>query len=154
MATIYWIGDTEGMADAGTFSARIVDETDVGCPIHAFVSQGRMARLYDRMTQGDFLFIQFYAPDAGRDEAGMAAFQDYLERFVNAARNKGAMPVLIAPALGESAGAKAVQSAAQRLDVAYLDLPRATDDARGRIVQGLRALGGAYRQLLREEPLQ
>lgn len=151
MTTIYWIGDREGMADATAFNARIVDETDGGCSLHAFISQGRMALIYDRMTKGDFLFIRFGVSDAVRSEAGAAEFEDELERLVNAARNKGAIPVLIAPAPCETAGAKAVQSAAQRLDVAYLEEPGVPDDLLAGISRGLWALGGAYRRLLRKE---
>ena len=103
-----------------------------------FLDEGRLAVIYDRMRKGDYLFIQFghndeKIADPSRYTDPNGEFVENLERFVNAARNKGATPVFITPVARRlfaqkdafyrhEAWAQAMRDTARRLDVALIDL--------------------------------
>lgn len=118
MATIYWAGDsTVQYNDICTYpqtgigqvfnlflkpEIRLENHAKNGRSTKSFIDESRLAPIYDRITEGDFLFIQF----GHNDEKNMdpsrytEPFSDYminLEKFVNVARNKKAWPVLITP---------------------------------------------------------
>lgn len=68
----------------------------------SFLDQSRLAPIYDRMTEGDFLFIQFghndeKAEDPLRYTDPFGEYQENLGKFVAAAQNKRAYPLLITP---------------------------------------------------------
>lgn len=68
----------------------------------SFIDESRLTPIYDKITAGDFLFIQFGHNDEKKNdpERYTDPHSDYmvnLEKFVNAARNKGAWPVFITP---------------------------------------------------------
>ncbi|MFQ7239162.1 MAG: hypothetical protein ACLRP8_09305 [Roseburia intestinalis] len=70
--------------------------------IKSFIDESRLTPIYDKITAGDFLFIQFGHNDEKKNdpERYTDPHSDYmvnLEKFVNAARNKGAWPVFITP---------------------------------------------------------
>ncbi|MBQ8597802.1 MAG: rhamnogalacturonan acetylesterase [Lachnospiraceae bacterium] len=118
MATIYWAGDsTVQYNDINTYpqtgigqvfhlfvkpEVRIENHAKNGRSTKSFIDESRVPAIYDRITEGDFLFIQF-----GHNDEKIAdptrytePFSDYminLEKFVNVARNKKAWPVLITP---------------------------------------------------------
>lgn len=66
----------------------------------SFIDEFRLAPIYDEITKGDFLFIQFghndeKIQDPSRYTAPYGDYRINLEKYINAARNKGAYPVLI-----------------------------------------------------------
>ena len=153
MTTIFWAGDstvkrnsmlTYPQTGIGQVFDRYVKWVDVQIENHAengrstkqFLDEGRLVPIYDRMQQGDFLFIQFGHNDEKINDPARYADPDgqyaaNLEKFVNAARNKGAIPVLITPLtrrlfrepnMSHEAWAQSMRRTAKRLDVALIDL--------------------------------
>lgn len=167
MSTIFWAGDstvkqnsiaTYPQTGIGQMFDRFVKLGEVVVENHAengrstksFLDEGRLVPIYDRMRKGDFLFIQFghndeKTSDPERYAAPGGEYDKNLERFVNAARNKGAIPVIISPvtrrlfrqpgqAWGHGPYAAACRETAKRLDVAFIDLTAMSEqlvDARG-----------------------
>lgn len=155
MITIYWAGDstvkqnsivTFPQTGIGQAFTRYIDRERVRVENHAengrstksFMDEGRLAPIYDRITKGDFLFVQFghndeKIADPTRYTDPDTTFQENLGKFVNAARNKGATPVFITPAtrfhLGDANDdyrhtrwAQAVREAGVRMGVEVIDL--------------------------------
>ena len=157
MATIFWAGDsTVQYNDITTYpqtgigqvlhlflkpEVRIENHAKNGRSTRDFIDESRLAVIYDRITEGDFLFIQFAHNDEKKENPARYTepFSDYminLEKFVNVARNKKAYPVLITPLerrgafvddwkLGESTHkdyVEAMKRTAKNLDVPLIDL--------------------------------
>ncbi len=66
----------------------------------SFIDESRLAVIYDEITEGDYLFIQFghndeKINDPTRYTDPHGEFIDNLGKFINVARNKKANPVLI-----------------------------------------------------------
>ncbi len=66
----------------------------------SFIDESRLATIYDEITKGDYLFIQFghndeKINDPARYTDPHGEFIVNLGKFVNVARNKGAFPVFI-----------------------------------------------------------
>lgn len=157
MATIFWAGDSTVQYN----SIMTYPQTGIGQVFHLFlkpevkienhakngrstrdfIDESRLAVIYDRITEGDFLFIQFAHNDEKKENPARYTepFSDYminLEKFVNVARNKKAHPVLITPLerrgafvddwkLGESTHkdyVEAMKRTAKNLDVPLVDL--------------------------------
>lgn len=119
MITIYWAGDstvaqnsisTWPQTGIGQEFERFLKPCEVRVENHAvngrstksFIDEGRLAPIYDRITKGDFLFIQFGHNDEKPEDPTRYAdpdsgFPENLEKYVNVARNKGAIPVIITP---------------------------------------------------------
>ena len=118
MATIFWAGDsTVQYNDILTFpqtgigqvmnlflkpEVRVENHAKNGRSTKSFIDESRLTPIYDKITAGDFLFIQFGHNDEKKNdpERYTDPHSDYmvnLEKFVNAARNKGAWPVFITP---------------------------------------------------------
>lgn len=155
MKTIYWAGDSTVKQNTmasypqtgiGQGFDRYVRRGEVAISNHAengrstkqFLDEGRLVPIYDAMKAGDFLFIQFgHNDEKDNDPSRYAAadtdFAANLEKFVNAARNKGAIPVIITPltrrtyrdpnmAYRHDAWAASARRTAARLDAALVDL--------------------------------
>lgn len=156
MAAIYWAGDSTVQYN----SILTYPQCGIGQVMHlfvkpevqvhnhaingrstkSFIDQGRLAEIYDNISEGDFLFVQFAhndekINDKERYTTPFGTFAENLERFANAARNKGAYPVFITPierrcfeedgTLGPGMHAEYVESAKQtaaRLGVPCIDL--------------------------------
>ena len=160
MITIYWAGDstvkqnsiaTYPQTGIGQEFERYVKRCEVRVENHAengrstksFIDEGRLAPIYDRMTKGDFLFIQFgHNDEKDADPARYSdpehAFPENLTKFVNAARNKGATPVFITPVTRFHRGdatdayrhvrwAEAMKKTGERLGVKVIDLTEASE---------------------------
>ncbi len=118
MAVIYWAGDsTVQYNNINTFpqtgigqvfhlflkpEVRVENHAKNGRSTKSFLDESRLAPIYDRMTEGDFLFIQFGHNDEKKEDPDRYTepFSEYkanLEKFIHAARNKKAWPVLITP---------------------------------------------------------
>ena len=66
----------------------------------SFIDESRLAPIYDEITKGDFLFIQFGHNDEKKNDPSRytdphGEFIVNLGKYVNVARNKGAYPVFI-----------------------------------------------------------
>lgn len=156
MPTIFWAGDsTVQYNDIITYPQTGIGQVmhlflkaEVAVENHAkngrstksFIDESRMVPIYDRITKGDFLFIQFghndekiHDPARGTQPDG--EFMINLEKFVNVARNKGAYPVFITPlerrcfleehklSMGEHlAYVNAMKQTAENLNVPLVDL--------------------------------
>ena len=118
MPAIYWAGDSTVQYNSEetfpqTGLGQVFDlflKPDILVKNHAkngrstksFMDEGRIAPIYDSITEGDFLFIQFGHNDEKKEDPSRYTdpdeeFMENLERFVNAARNKKANPVFITP---------------------------------------------------------
>ena len=138
MTTIFWAGDstvkqntilTYPQTGIGQMFDRFIRRYEVVIDNHAengrstkdFMDEGRLARIYDRITEGDFLFIQFGHNDAGAINTGKAraelpgsgyeskvfkmektgmyqviyTFGWYLRKFIMDAKEKGAIPIVL-----------------------------------------------------------
>lgn len=156
MATIYWAADsTVQYNDITTYpqtgigqvfhlflkpGVKVENHAKNGRSTRDFIDESRLAVIYDKITEGDFLFIQFGHNDEKKENPARYTepFSDYminLEKFVNAARNKKALPVLITPlerrcfldettlGLGEHGDyVAAMKQTAKNLDVPLIDL--------------------------------
>ena len=118
MAVIYWAGDstvqynsilTYPQTGIGQVfhlfvkpKVRIENHAKNGRSTKSFLEEGRFSVICNRIEAGDFLFIQFghndeKKQDPARDTEPFSTFTANLETFVNAAREKQAIPVLISP---------------------------------------------------------
>ena len=128
MARIFVTGWGDARQIASGYVGEIVDFASAEWSVKGFVSQGRLAAVYDRLTVGDVLLVRYgphdmEAADAARCARPGAEFEGYLERFVNVARNKGATPVFLAPALpGGETWLESCRSLAQRLGAAFVQV--------------------------------
>ena len=156
MATIYWAGDsTVQYNDITTYpqtgigqvfhlflkpEVKVLNFAKNGRSTKSFIDEGRLAAIEEQITEGDFLFIQFGHNDEKKADPvrytdPFGQYMVNLERFVNAAREKKAYPVLITPlerrcfAEGDQLGVgehsdyvAAMKQAAENLDVPLIDL--------------------------------
>ena len=160
MTTIFWAGDSTvkqnaiatypqtGIGQAfhryvKNMQVQIENYAENGRSTKSFIDEGRLAVIYDRITKGDFLFIQFGHNDEKPEDPTRYAdpetdFPANLEKFVNAARNKGAIPVIITPLTRWNRNdpaakyrhddwADSCRRTAQRLGVALVDLTRMSE---------------------------
>lgn len=118
MTTIFWAGDsTVKQNDITTYpqtgigqamqlyvkrEVRIDNHAENGRSTKSFIDESRLPAIYDKITEGDFLFIQFGHNDEKKEDPARYTepFSDFkvnLEKFINVARNKKAHPVLITP---------------------------------------------------------
>ena len=156
MTHIFWAGDsTVATNKASTYPQTGIGQAfdrftalDVVVCNHAvngrstksFIDESRLAPIYNEITEGDFLFIQFghndeKINDPARYTDPHGEFKVNLGKFVNVARNKGAFPVFITPVerrLFDENGnlkpsehteyVKGMKEAAEKLDVPVIDL--------------------------------
>lgn len=156
MATIYWAGDstvqyngimTYPQTGIGQVfhlflkpEVKVSNHAKNGRSTKSFIDESRLTEIYDQITEGDFLFIQFGHNDEKKEDPARYTepFSEYmtnLEKFVNVARNKKAWPVLITPlerrcfvegdqlGLGEHSDyVAAMKQTAKNLDVPLIDL--------------------------------
>jgi len=154
MKKLIWVGDsTVAFNGVGTYPQTgigqefdrylkreivVFDFAKNGASSKSFYHEGRFTPAAEIMEEGDFLFIQFghndEKPDEERHTDPDTTFPEYLMKYVSAAREKGAVPVLITPlsrrlfkedgtiedSHGEYPGA--VKALAQREGIALVDL--------------------------------
>lgn len=173
MRTIYWAGDstvkqntmlTYPQTGIGQGFERYVRRGEVticncaenGRSTRSFIDEGRLAPIADNIREGDLLFIQFghndeKAADPARYTDPDGDYAANLETFVNAARSKGATPVIITPLTrrlfreGDAlyrheAWAASARRTAQRLNVALVDLTAMSEALVGRLGDAAKAL--------------
>ncbi len=156
MATIYWAGDSTVQYNSiktypqtgigQVFNLFIKPEIKIsnhaknGRSTKSFIDESRLVPIYDNISEGDFLFIQFGHNDEKKDDPArytepFSEFMVNLEKFVNVARDKKAYPVIITPverrnfidpsltaAFDHSEYVEAMKQTAKKLDVPLIDL--------------------------------
>lgn len=156
MSTIFWAGDSTvqyngedtypqtGMGQVfENFTKEgimVSNHAKNGRSTKSFLEEWRMVSIYDSITEGDFLFVQFghndeKINDPARYTKPTGDYQINLEKFVNVARNKKAIPVFISPltrrVFDENGNVtedlhkpytEAMKEKAQELQVAFIDL--------------------------------
>lgn len=118
----------------------IKNHAENGRSTKSFMDESRLAKVYEEIRENDFLWIQFGHNDAKIEDPtryckAFGEYQENLERFVNVARNRKAVPLLITPLcrrlFGEDGNLlprihedypEAMIEVACRLKVPYIDL--------------------------------
>lgn len=85
-----------------TSDVKFVNKAIGGRSSKNFVEQGRLDEILNVIQKGDYLFIQFGHNDAtvnnaDRYAAPYTTYKEYLAKYIDGARAKGAIPVLITP---------------------------------------------------------
>lgn len=78
----------------------VSNQAQSGLALFSFKSQKRLEKILSMMKKGDYLFIQFGHNDQKTKKQGAGPFTTYkadLKQFVEAARSKGGIPVLVTP---------------------------------------------------------
>lgn len=78
----------------------VSNQAESGLALYSFERQKRLEKVLSMMKKGDYLFIQFGHNDQKDKSAGAGPFTTYkanLKKFVEAARSKGGIPVLVTP---------------------------------------------------------
>lgn len=161
MAAIYYAGDSTvkfnkistypqtGISQAMLWylkdSVEMKSYAQNGRSTKSFIEEGLLALIEKEIKKGDFLFIQFghndEKPDSKRHTDPDTTFTENLLRFIEAARAKGAYPVLITPIarrlfdeqgtfLPGSHGAypEAMKRTGQKAQVPVIDLTAVTEN--------------------------
>ncbi|GAA0356820.1 rhamnogalacturonan acetylesterase [Bacillus horti] len=67
----------------------------------SFIEEGRLLEIEGRLVTGDYLFIQFghndAKPDTERRTEPFTTYKEYLLKYIEVAKRKGAFPVLFTP---------------------------------------------------------
>jgi len=90
------------ISDYFTSDVDFVNKAIGGRSSKNFVEQGRLDEILNVIQTGDYLFIQFGHNDAtignsDRYAAPYTTYKEYLAKYIDGARAKGAIPVLITP---------------------------------------------------------
>ena len=78
----------------------VADHAQSGLALFSFERQRRLEKILSTMKKGDYLFIQFGHNDQKDKSPGAGPFTTYkdnLKHFVEAARQKGGIPVIVTP---------------------------------------------------------
>ncbi|TMV47434.1 rhamnogalacturonan acetylesterase [Paenibacillus mesophilus] len=79
----------------------VVNAAESGRSSKSFIDEGRLQKIKEEIRKGDYLFIQFGHNDEKTDQERhtdpYTTYKSYLKQYVEAAREKGAFPVLITP---------------------------------------------------------
>ena len=82
-------------------SVRVENHAANGRSTRSFRDEGRWTAVYERLQPGDYVFIQFGHNDQKQNDstryASPAQYAENLRCYVRAAREKGAIPVLLTP---------------------------------------------------------
>jgi lysophospholipase L1-like esterase len=128
-----------------TDSVLIVDKARGGRSTRTFFEEGRWAEVYKALKENDIVMIQFGHNDAAVNKperyVNIAGYKEFLRLYVNQAREKGALPILITPVnrnypwvagkLSNIHGEypDAVKAVAKELNVKLIDLTQLSIDA-------------------------
>ncbi|MEW9672764.1 rhamnogalacturonan acetylesterase [Ammoniphilus sp. 3BR4] len=80
----------------------VKNEAVSGRSSKSFIDEGRLAPILDQIEKGDYLFIQFghndeKIEDPTRYTEPYTTYKSHLKQYIDGAREKGAIPVLITP---------------------------------------------------------
>jgi lysophospholipase L1-like esterase len=94
-----------------TSDVKFVNNAMGGRSSRNFVTEGRLNKMLNTIQRGDYLFVQFGHNDATSNNIDcftdpFTKYKEYLSKYIDGAREKDAIPVLITPAaqLNYSAG--------------------------------------------------
>ena len=120
-----------------TQGAAVSNHAESGLSLGSFLSSNRLKQVMNMMKSGDYLFIEFGHNDQkenGPDDGAFKSYSDRLRLFVNEFRQKGGIPVIVAPANRRSFGEdgkitnslddypEAAKNVAEELDVPFINL--------------------------------
>lgn len=99
--------DVEPWASWGQFITNYFDDEVVvanyavsGSALNSFKSSNRLKKINSLLKPGDYLFVEFAHNDEklkGPENTAWESYSKYLVEYVETARNKGAVPVLVTP---------------------------------------------------------
>ncbi|NLW55509.1 MAG: rhamnogalacturonan acetylesterase [Firmicutes bacterium] len=79
----------------------VVNAAASGRSSKSFIAEQRLEKVLNSLAPGDYLFIQFghndAKPDVERHTDPFTTYQEYLSIYINGAREKGAIPILLTP---------------------------------------------------------
>ncbi|MCX6145031.1 MAG: rhamnogalacturonan acetylesterase [Ignavibacteriales bacterium] len=82
-------------------SVVVVDKARGGRSTRTFFEEGRWSEIFKSLEPNDLVIMQFGHNDAAKDKAEryvtIEGYKEYLRLFVNQAREKGAVPILLTP---------------------------------------------------------
>jgi lysophospholipase L1-like esterase len=158
LTTIYLAGDStvtdqdlEPWASWGQFITNYFDNTVVvanyaysGSSLSSFKNGNRLKKILNQIKKGDYLFVEFGHNDEKIKGAGNGPWESYsdlLTEFVQSAKAKGAIPVLVTPTqrrffnedgktLKETHGdfPAAMRAVAQKNNIALIDITKMTTE--------------------------
>lgn len=142
--------DVEPWASWGQFITNYFDDTVVvanyavsGSALSSFKGGNRLKKILSLLKKGDYLFVEFAHNDEkikGEENGAWGSYSTLLAEFVQAARNKGAIAVLVTPTqrrafnvngtLKETHGdfPAAMRAVAQKKNVALIDVTKMTTE--------------------------
>lgn len=140
--------DVEPWASWGQFITNYFDDTVVianyaysGSSLSSFKGANRLKKILSQIKKGDYLFVEFGHNDEKIKGAGNGPWESYsdlLTEFMQSAKDKGAIPVLVTPTqrrffnengtLKETHGEfpNAMRAVAQKNNVALIDITKMT----------------------------
>ncbi|WP_223587678.1 rhamnogalacturonan acetylesterase [Neobacillus bataviensis] len=80
----------------------VKNEAVPGRSTKSFINEGRLRSILKKIHKGDYLLIQFghndeKSYDSSRYTDPATSYQRYLKEYIDGARNKGAIPILVTP---------------------------------------------------------
>ena len=80
----------------------VINEATPGRSSKSFIDEGRLKLILNQIEKGDYLFIQFghndeKIKDPSRYTEPNSTYKNYLKQYIDAARAKQAIPVLVTP---------------------------------------------------------
>ncbi len=79
----------------------VVNAAASGRSSKSFIAEQRLEKVLSSIEPGDYLFIQFghndQKPEVERHTDPFTTYQEYLSNYINGAREKGAIPILLTP---------------------------------------------------------
>ncbi|MBZ4041145.1 rhamnogalacturonan acetylesterase [Flavobacterium hibisci] len=142
--------DVEPWASWGQFITNYFDETVVvanyavsGSALSSFKGGNRLKKILSLIKKGDYLFVEFGHNDEkikGEGNGAWGSYSTLLAEFVQCARDKGAIPVLVTPTqrrsfnengtLKETHGdfPAAMRTVAEKSNVALIDITKITTE--------------------------
>lgn len=157
LTTVYLAGDStvtdqdvEPWASWGQFITNYFDSNIVvanyaysGSSLSSFKGANRLKKILSEIKKGDYLFVEFGHNDEkikGEGNGPWESYSNLLTEFVNSAKEKGAIPVLVTPTqrrffnengtLKETHGdfPAAMRAVAQKNNIALIDITKMTTD--------------------------
>ena len=140
--------DVEPWASWGQFITNYFDATVVvanyaysGSSLSSFEGANRLKKILSEIKKGDYLFVEFGHNDEkikGEGNGAWGSYSELLKEFVQSAKDKGAIPVLVTPTqrrffnengtLKETHGEfpAAMRAVAQKNNIALIDITKMT----------------------------
>jgi len=142
--------DVEPWASWGQFITNYFDDSVVvanyaysGSSLSSFKNGNRLKKILTQIKKGDYLFVEFGHNDEkikGEGNGAWGSYSDLLAEFVQSAKEKGAIPVLVTPTqrrffnengtLNETHGdfPAAMRAVAQKNNIALIDVTKMTTE--------------------------